>query len=122
MTTPDLLNALADVLTALGDAKPYGESYILTEPVAARIVDAGGKIAALLGVSDARFADAAEALRTHATTLTPGLPEGWGWSGAVATNGRDIAGLHDGDFVIAGRPLVPVEVVRAVLARAGVGS
>jgi hypothetical protein len=68
--TADLLNALADVLTALGDAKPYGKSYILTEPVAARIVEAGGKIAASLGVSDARFADAATALRTHAATTT----------------------------------------------------
>jgi hypothetical protein len=68
--TPDLLRHLADVLTALSDAKPYGKSYILTEPVAARIVDAGSKIAALLSVSDARFADAAEALRAHATTLT----------------------------------------------------
>jgi Lar family restriction alleviation protein len=63
---------------------------------------------------------------THATTLTPGLPEGWEWAPTknIVMAQRTVFNCWvwvNGDGIVSATK-APVDVVRAVLARAGVGS
>ncbi len=116
MTTPDLLNALADLIEAITLSSPI-------HPPMRRVCTA-------LGLPEnAPWPAVVVALRTHATTLTPGLPEGWAWDedgpGAYTTSANGYVQAEGGRFWIEDGQdvaLAPTEVVRAVLARAGVVS
>jgi Lar family restriction alleviation protein len=62
---------------------------------------------------------------THATTLTPGLPEGWEWVEGSTTEAQSAAGdfgVHIVGLTVYIDGEAPAQAVRAVLARAGVGS
>ena len=128
MTTPDLLNALADVLD--GIAKVRAVAIFANEDEAEnsllRLGDAGDAVSIALGLdADATWQDTATALRAHAATLTPGLPEGWEWAPTKnIVMAQSFAFDHwawvNGGIVNATE--APAQAVRAVLARAGVGS
>jgi hypothetical protein len=74
-----------------------------------------------------RSADgAASRWNARATTLTPGLPEGWEWAPTknivmAQSLASDDCAWVNGDGIVSATK-APVDVVRAVLARAGVGS
>jgi hypothetical protein len=127
--TPDLLNALADVLDAIEAAclnndhsDPYEDEAWDT------LASVGDALSVALGIdADATWQETAAALRLHATTLTPGLPEGWivsrpvGWLVFAETaNNRAVGVDEDGSVYVRGA--VEADVARAVLARAGVVS
>jgi hypothetical protein len=125
MTTPDLLNALADVIANLRGMydDTDGETHMPRED-SDEICKAVTGIAKSLGCKD-DWGHVADALRAHATTLTPGLPEGWEWvegSTTEAQSGNGAFGVHIVDDTVYIDGEAPAQAVRAVLARAGVVS
>jgi hypothetical protein len=128
MTTPDLLNALADVLD--GIAKVRAVAIFANEDEAEhsllRLGDAGDAVSIALGLlPEATWQETATALRARATALTPGLPEGWAWIEGSTTEAQSAAGdfgVHIVGLTVYIDGEAPAQAVRAVLARAGVGS
>jgi hypothetical protein len=135
--TPDLLNALADVLD--GIAKVRAVAIFANEDEAEhsllRLGDAGDAVSIALGLlPEATWQETATALRAHATTLTPGLPEGWEVREPLARAGRTChaAGGPDGAHVrldVCSKGIywssnahAPPAVYAYLLARAGVRS
>jgi hypothetical protein len=126
MTAPDLLNALADVIANLRGMydDTDGETHMPRED-SDEICKAVTEMAKALDCKD-DWGHVADALRAHATTLTPGLPEGWGWAPTknivmAQSLASDDCAWVNGDGIVSATK-APVDVVRAVLARAGVGS
>jgi hypothetical protein len=128
MTDPDLLNALADVLD--GIAKVRAVAIFANEDEAEhsllRLGDAGDAVSIALGLlPEATWQETATALRAHATTLTPGLPSDWEWVEGSTTEAQSAAGDFGVHIVVDTVYIdgeAPAQAVRAVLARAGVGS
>ncbi len=126
--TPDLLNALADVIANLRGMydDTDGETHMPRED-SDEICKAVTEMAKALDCKD-DWGHVADALRAHATTLTPGLPEGWGWftdpTGNYPAFALRDAGVWCGysKYGTLHSTGAPLDVVRAVLARAGVGS
>jgi hypothetical protein len=127
--TPSILHRIADVLDAIVACHDRADDGTLqtTDPEWGKLADAGDALSIALGIgAETTWQETATALRAHATTLTPGLPEGWEWAPTknivmaqstvfncwVWVNGDGIVNATE----------APVDVVRAVLARAGVGS
>ncbi len=111
--TADLLNALARILECY-DAGLDDE-------------DAALRICAIIGADPiSSWPEIATALRTHAASLTPGLPEGWEWAPTknivmAQSLASDDCAWVNGDGIVNATE-APAQAVRAVLARAGVGS
>jgi hypothetical protein len=125
MTAPDLLNALADVIANLRGMydDTDGETHMPRED-SDEICKAVTEMAKALDCKD-DWGHVADALRAHATTLTPGLPEGWEWIEGSTTEAQSAAGdfgVHIVGLTVYIDGEAPAQAVRAVLARAGVGS
>jgi hypothetical protein len=126
--TADLLNALADVLDGIAKVRAvaiFANEDDVERPLL-RLGDAGDAVSIALGLlPEATWQETATALRTHATTLTPELPEGWEWIEGSTTEAQSAAG-DLGVHIVVDTVYIdgeaPVDVVRAVLARAGVRS
>jgi hypothetical protein len=74
--TPDLLNALADVLDGIGTLRDQIRRSEIRGVIPPDVADAGDAVSVALGLdADATWQETATALRTHAATLTPGLPK-----------------------------------------------
>jgi hypothetical protein len=125
--TPDILHHIADVLDAIEAvrlAEPGDDEHAAWEVLS----DSGGSLGLALGLeTHALWSEVAAALRAHAAALAPGLPEGWDWDengpGAYAASANGYVQVEGGRFWIEDGQdiaLAPVDVVRAVLARAGV--
>lgn len=129
--TAALLRHLADVL----DAYRVANGYLAHEEMADandRLCEAREALSLALGLPDhATGLEAVAALRAHADSLAPGLPEGWEWDDSLSDNFRAFARYPRqkrwcavdlfSNLQIGGS--APASVVRAVLARAqGVGS
>jgi hypothetical protein len=133
MTTPDLLNALADLCDALGAFRDRIDHRGIIPP---NIVAAGDAVSIALGLlPEATWQETAAALRAHAATLTPGLPEGWSVADSSIrysdytrheANGPRLSSVllyryNDGRLSVSG-DVAPPAVYAYLLARAGVGS
>jgi hypothetical protein len=130
--TPSIFHRIADVLDAIVACHDRADDGTLqtTDPEWGKLADAGDALSIALGIgAETTWQETATALRTHAT-LTPELPEGWAWetgttmTHAISRKPREPGGVRsDGcNIWINGSPGVDAEAVRAVLARAGVGS
>jgi hypothetical protein len=136
--TDDLLNALADVLD--GIAKVRAVAIFANEDEAEhsllRLGDAGDAVSIALGLlPEATWQDTATALRAHAATIAPGLPEGWSVADSSIrysdytrheANGPRLSSVllyryNDGRLSVSG-DIAPPAVYAYLLARAGVGS
>jgi hypothetical protein len=125
--TPSILHRIADVLDAIVACHDRADDGTLqtTDPEWGKLADAGDALSIALGIgAETTWQETATALRTHAT-LTPGLPEGWEWVEGSTTEAQSVSGYY-GIHVVCDTVYIdgeaPVDVVRAVLARAGVGS